>query len=585
MGASTSPLAYCHGVRTAEVSEEEAPVELEQPDPGATATPHGDGPWWEANLAALRAARPELAARLDTALPGRRAHRDAAGLHWRPYRHALLLDDDVASALAAARAAEDAGAPLVVLGVGTGAALEAVLGQTRAGVVLWDCDLSLWQELLGWTPLGEAVAEGRLRLVLGVDLVGLALPPGAVVHEHRQLGRYRRWARGLLGGAGPLALVVAGELFVEDVGQALREHGWREYRWDREHLSAAENRHTLAAVQAELVVAINTRVGLCEDADEHGVPVVIWEVDPTTDGPARLERPLARAAVFTYRNANRPALEAAGYGHVAHLPLAASPGRMGSGVADPALGEAVAFVGSSMVDNARRCLARALEVLPGSPRVRQAVERALQIQLQDLGRWLLPELLDQLAPGLRARVAQGHGGLDLAMLLGEHCASQRRLRWLAGLRNDGLVVWGDRGWQALVPHGIDWRGPADHFRDLPRIYRSAAVHVDIGRLYQLDIVTMRVFDVVAAGGFLLAEHSAGLAELFVLGEELETWRTPAELLAKVRHYRAHPEQRRAIAAAGQARVRRDHSIARRVEQLGRSLGLSGFSTEQGEGGS
>lgn len=559
-------------------------MEQKQPDPGVAAVPAAAGPRWEANLAALRECRPDLVVRLSGPLPSRRAHRDAAGLHWRPYRHALLLEDDVPSALAAATAAEEATAPLLVLGVGAGTAVEAVLRQTRAEVVLWECDLSLWQELLGWTELAEALAQGRLRLVVGVDLVELELPPGAVVHVHPQLGRYREWATGLVGGTGPLALVVSGELLVADVGRALRAHGWREYRWDREQLSPAENRHTLERSQAALVFAINTRAGICEDADKYGIPVVVWEIDPTTDGPALLERPVPRAAVFTYRKANRLALEAAGYGHVAHLPLAASPERMASGAVDPALSEAVAFVGSSMVDNARQCLARALEVLPGSPRVRQAVDRALQIQLQDLGRWMLPGLLDELAPGLRARVAQAHGGLELAMLLGEHCASQRRLRWLAGLRNDGLVVWGDRGWQALVPHGVDWRGAADHFRDLPRIYRSAAIHVDIGRLYQLDIVTMRVFDVVAAGGFLLAEHSEGLAELFELGRELETWRSPAELLAKVRHYRAHPEQRRAIAAAGQERVRRDHSIARRVETLGSSLGLLGFSTESKEAG-
>jgi spore maturation protein CgeB len=91
--------------------------------------------------------------------------------------------------------------------------------------------------------------------------------------------------------------------------------------------------------------------------------------------------------------------------------------------------------------------------------------------------------------------------------------------------------------------------------------------VDVNRLYQLDIVPMRVFDVLACGGFLIAEHSPALAELFKVGVEVESWSSIPELIDKVRHYRAHPEQAEEMAIAGLKAVQERHSIQERVLEM------------------
>ena len=93
---------------------------------------------------------------------------------------------------------------------------------------------------------------------------------------------------------------------------------------------------------------------------------------------------------------------------------------------------------------------------------------------------------------------------------------------------------------------------------------NGAIHLDIGRLYQPDIVTMRVFDVLACGGFLLAGHSEALLEMFTPGVELECWSTLDELEDKVRFYQQHPDKAQTIALAGRARVLRDHTIRQRL---------------------
>ena len=78
---------------------------------------------------------------------------------------------------------------------------------------------------------------------------------------------------------------------------------------------------------------------------------------------------------------------------------------------------------------------------------------------------------------------------------------------------------------------------------------------------------MRVFDILACGGFLIAEHSAALEELFDVGVELESWSSVPELIDKVRYFRAHPEQANKIALAGLKAVQERHSIQQRVLQM------------------
>jgi spore maturation protein CgeB len=75
---------------------------------------------------------------------------------------------------------------------------------------------------------------------------------------------------------------------------------------------------------------------------------------------------------------------------------------------------------------------------------------------------------------------------------------------------------------------------------------------------------MRVFDVLACGGFVLAEWSQDLDNLFNIGKEVETYRTINELVQKVEYYLAHRDKAFEIARRGQEVVRKKHTIATRM---------------------
>jgi hypothetical protein len=117
-------------------------------------------------------------------------------------------------------------------------------------------------------------------------------------------------------------------------------------------------------------------------------------------------------------------------------------------------------------------------------------------------------------------------------------------------------------------------------KDVFALFRGSAINVGFTRMVGEDPekpgrnqVKLRDFEVPLAGGFYLVEDAPDYDRLFRRGKEVETWRTPAELLEKVRYYLAHEEPRATIAAAGAKRARGEHTWVHRFDALFASLGL------------
>jgi glycosyltransferase involved in cell wall biosynthesis len=78
---------------------------------------------------------------------------------------------------------------------------------------------------------------------------------------------------------------------------------------------------------------------------------------------------------------------------------------------------------------------------------------------------------------------------------------------------------------------------------------------------------MRLYEATGVGTCLLTDWKDNLPQLFEPETEVVTYRSPAEAVEKARYLLDHDEQRQAIAAAGQRRTLRDHTIAQRAEKL------------------
>jgi spore maturation protein CgeB len=98
-------------------------------------------------------------------------------------------------------------------------------------------------------------------------------------------------------------------------------------------------------------------------------------------------------------------------------------------------------------------------------------------------------------------------------------------------------------------------------------------HSDVAGGYSNN---MRLFEATGLGALLITEESENIENLFAPGTEVVTYGSAAELVRKVRYYRDRPDERRRIAAAGQARTLSEHTYEHRMPVLSRLLERGGL---------
>jgi hypothetical protein len=89
-------------------------------------------------------------------------------------------------------------------------------------------------------------------------------------------------------------------------------------------------------------------------------------------------------------------------------------------------------------------------------------------------------------------------------------------------------------------------------------------HIDAAENYANN---MRLYESTGMGAMLLTDEKTNLGELFDVGREVVTYRTPEECAEKIEHYLAHDEEREAIARGGQQRTLREHTYRQRAQEL------------------
>jgi len=124
----------------------------------------------------------------------------------------------------------------------------------------------------------------------------------------------------------------------------------------------------------------------------------------------------------------------------------------------------------------------------------------------------------------------------------------------------------------------------------PRIWDRRILHQRIRRIpiclnfikgnWETGLI-IRHFEIPAYGGFMLTYHTAELPACFEIGKECDVFRDEEELLQKIHHYLNHPDERRAIATAGQRRALSEHLYSHRVTRLVELLRRAGVLPKTG----
>ena len=145
-------------------------------------------------------------------------------------------------------------------------------------------------------------------------------------------------------------------------------------------------------------------------------------------------------------------------------------------------------------------------------------------------------------------------------------AEQERLRALRMLSDNFNVDIYTGSDTSSMPH-IHNRGFAKSLTEMPIIFNQSKINLNITAKSIRSGLSLRIFDVLAAGGFLITNYQTELPEFFEIGKDLVAYDSFDSLKELCSYYLAHDNEREEIARHGFETVARLHTYDTRILQM------------------
>lgn len=113
----------------------------------------------------------------------------------------------------------------------------------------------------------------------------------------------------------------------------------------------------------------------------------------------------------------------------------------------------------------------------------------------------------------------------------------------------------------------------DYMNTLSKIYFMSKINLNITIPSIETGVPLRVFDIMACGGFVLSNAQPEIYELFDVGNEIEVFHDIDELIYKVRYYLNHERERINIGLKGYKKVTEHYSMKNRLGEMMKLAGI------------
>ncbi|MFB6354899.1 MAG: glycosyltransferase, partial [bacterium] len=378
-------------------------------------------------------------------------------------------------------------------------------------------------------------------------------------------------------------VVQTGALFFRDVLDVLRDNLDQDQAvfpvdtllWEPEELG-----EMLEVLSPECLFSINLIDGMVDVSSKRGFPYVCWEIDPATSPYQPVKQSSECTRIYTYRRNNISLLNQAGYDEVEYCPLASNPDKRQSVRLDQ-ISETerapISFVGSSLQQNADRLFNSLRRWCQEQRKSNEdgdwaAFQRQLNRWVNEVPEWQ-EDTIDEIESTLidldipLVSVVQGEP-MRIAMAVAEYRAHWKRVDVVQTIGDAfNIHVWGDGGWEGNTGEQGIYCGEADHDEQLTRIYNGSKINLDINRIYQSDIITMRVYDVMATGSVVLTEDSSTLRDLFSPSLHCEVYENDNDLLDRIEELLTDQKKREFIEESAYRELRDNHTIQQRLSQM------------------
>ncbi|MCP4213446.1 MAG: glycosyltransferase, partial [bacterium] len=338
-------------------------------------------------------------------------------------------------------------------------------------------------------------------------------------------------------------------LFIPSLKQHLKEQGYIVQGIAPSQLTVQRFNRLCDMTAPAFVLAVNFSAELAFLCSKKGVPYVSWTIDPLSKQRLTLLEGTDPALCLAYAHRQKlvERLRRQGIEDAEFLPLAA-PGDLRKPIRDehklapyccP-----VSFVGNALVDE-QEMLKERLDQLGLHETLRLSIDEWLQeFAAGKADQWNFYGFMEtgaDIPSWLKQSLKKNIPLPKLSELFNGALSSLLRIRRTRELQPSGIRVYGRKKWAQFIDN---YHGVADHGEELTLIYNASTINLDIPRVYQRDIVTMRVFDILASGGLLLTEPAADLLDLFSDGVHLLTYKNTGEAVKLLRYYREHPKKKK-----------------------------------------
>lgn len=119
------------------------------------------------------------------------------------------------------------------------------------------------------------------------------------------------------------------------------------------------------------------------------------------------------------------------------------------------------------------------------------------------------------------------------------------------------------------------RGRVKTLTEMPLVFRHSKINLNITSKTIRTGLPLRLFDILACGGFLLTNYQSELENYFTIGADLDCYTSENDLMTKVEYYMTHEKDRQEIAQNGLATVTKYHNYPERLlEMISLAFGLS-----------
>ncbi len=336
--------------------------------------------------------------------------------------------------------------------------------------------------------------------------------------------------------------------------------------------------NTLLEHPADFVFSINFFPFLSEVCNIFHLPYLCWSVDsPVMELFATsIAHPCNR--IFLFDRAQYEEISPLNPGHVFHLPLAANIKQKQKAIhsASAAIQKKftsdISFVGSLYTE---KCPYDKLTDPPAY--LLGYLNGLMEAQLRIYGGFIIEDLLTDEAveefkahlPGFFAYPFDSYltDRKTMAQLyLGNKISAMERLRVMELLSKRFSVDLYTASDTSTLPL-IHNRGLAKTMEEMPIIFHNSKINLNMTSKSIRSGLPLRIFDILACGGFVLTNFQPELPEFFRPQEDLVYYENLDDLAGKADYFLRHEAQRQEIAANGFETVQKYHTYPIRLSQM------------------